>query len=277
MIIKRKFNNNVILSEDDKGIEVVLIGKGISFEKKIGDEIDQSQIEKKFVLDNGDTHSNFETLLNEIPPQQIFLVTKIIELAEKELNATFSNSLFIGLVDHLNYALERYRNGMTIKNVMLWEIKRFYPDEFNCAKKAIEMVHYYENIWLNDDEAGYIALHFVNAKQGSEIKETLLITEIVKHVIQIIKFHFNINLDENSMSYLRLVTHIRYFTLRSLKHEVTHDITQGELFNVLKNSYPDVWKCVLKIGEYLSKTLDVQFGEDEYTFLMVHVIRVVRK
>ncbi|MFR8086468.1 MAG: CAT RNA binding domain-containing protein, partial [Leuconostoc gelidum] len=39
MYVKKTFNNNVLLA-DNNGHEVVLIGKGLGFQKKVGQVID---------------------------------------------------------------------------------------------------------------------------------------------------------------------------------------------------------------------------------------------
>ena len=47
MQIIKVINNNVISSEDDKGKEIIVMGKGIGFGKKAGEEIDETKIEKQ--------------------------------------------------------------------------------------------------------------------------------------------------------------------------------------------------------------------------------------
>lgn len=48
MIIKRVLNNNTIISSNSKGVDVLLMGKGIAFGKKKGQVVDMEQIEKTF-------------------------------------------------------------------------------------------------------------------------------------------------------------------------------------------------------------------------------------
>lgn len=40
MIVKKVYNNNIVLVEDEKQLEMILIGRGISFGKKAGDFMD---------------------------------------------------------------------------------------------------------------------------------------------------------------------------------------------------------------------------------------------
>ena len=51
MIIQKVINNNVVSTFDANGKEVILMGKGIGFRKKAGDELDKNKIEKIFTLD----------------------------------------------------------------------------------------------------------------------------------------------------------------------------------------------------------------------------------
>ena len=277
MKIKKKFNNNVILVEDDHGFEQVLIGKAISFDKKIGDTIDANIAEKRYLLDQSSTKKEFENVLDNVAPQYLFLASKIIHIAEAKLKCELSSSTLIGLTDHIDYAIKRAKENLTMANALLWEIKRFYPVEYACAKEGIELIHHYENVWLSDDEAGYIALHLVNGQQNQDMQDTYKMTEVVKQVIKIITFHFNISLDENSMNYGRLVTHLKYFSMRALKKESVMNITDGEMLSILMDKYPDVYACVKKIGKYLEKSLDFKMNDEEYTYLKMHVIRVVKK
>ena len=46
MIIQKVINNNVVSTFDSNGKEVILMGKGIGFRKKTGDELDKTKIEK---------------------------------------------------------------------------------------------------------------------------------------------------------------------------------------------------------------------------------------
>lgn len=54
MIINKVINNNVLSTHDENNREIVLMGKGIGFQKKVGDEVAEDKIEKKFVLDSED-------------------------------------------------------------------------------------------------------------------------------------------------------------------------------------------------------------------------------
>ncbi len=50
MIIKQIYNNNVILSENEAGDEIILVGRGIAFGMTRGSKVVEGRIEKKFEL-----------------------------------------------------------------------------------------------------------------------------------------------------------------------------------------------------------------------------------
>ena len=53
MIVEKVLNNNVVVSIEPKTRkEIILMGQGIAFGKKIGQEIDESKIEKRFMVED---------------------------------------------------------------------------------------------------------------------------------------------------------------------------------------------------------------------------------
>ena len=67
MIIKQIFNNNFILAVDSSKNEVVALGCGIAFKKKVGDAINDNKVEKTFILKQKETTEKFKILLEDIP------------------------------------------------------------------------------------------------------------------------------------------------------------------------------------------------------------------
>lgn len=277
MIIKKVYNNNIVLVEDEKQLEMVLIGRGIAFQKKAGDPVDAAKAEKRFVIDSPEVTSRFSELVQEVPVNHLELACRIIEDAQKELEARFCDAIYIGLADHISYALYRYKQKIPLKNRLLWEIRRFYPREFAAAKEALKTIAYYENVRLPEDEAGYIALHFVNASQaGEEMETTIRVTETVQEVLKIIQVHFNMNIEESSLNYQRLVTHIRYFAHRLFVGELVEN-DDDMLFEQVRAAYPRSYACVRRICGYFEKKYGTQITKEEQMYLMLHISRVAKR
>ncbi|WP_279069744.1 BglG family transcription antiterminator LicT [Faecalicoccus pleomorphus] len=274
MIIKKIFNNNVLLGEDENKNEVVLIGNGIAFHKKIGNQVDISKIQKKFVFDTTDLNEKFKQLFEEIPIQYVELCSEIVDMAQKELEVQFDSNIYIALSDHIAYAIRRYEDNQVLKNALLFEIRKFYPREYKVALKALKYIFHDTGIYMEEDEAGYIAMHFVNAQQnGEQMDQTIKVTKIVDDILHIVEYHYQIKLDENSLNYTRFVTHIRYFARRLFTEGMSHQ-TDDTLYEQIRNRYPDANQCTLKVKRYIEENYNVSITKDEMTFFMLHINRV---
>lgn len=60
MKIDKILNNNVVISKNGFGEEVVCMGKGLAFQKKIGDEISPEAVQKEFVLRDSFAKNQFQ-------------------------------------------------------------------------------------------------------------------------------------------------------------------------------------------------------------------------
>ncbi|MCM3651518.1 BglG family transcription antiterminator LicT [Metabacillus litoralis] len=274
MLIKKIFNNNVILTEDDKQQEIVVMGRGLAFQKKIGDKIDETKIEKTFTIHSKNVSDKLSQLLEEIPLEHFELSNDIIELAKKELGSQLNESIYLSLTDHIHFALTRIQEGLIIKNALLWEVKKFYKDEYKVAKQAIRMIEERTEIRIPEDESASIALHLFNARQDSVgMEQTMVMTKIVNEIITIVKYHFGITFDEDSMNYSRFITHLRYFAYRIQRGELSHE-GGDSLFDQVIKQYPDAYQCTLKVQTYLQSNYNVKMTKDEMVYFMIHIHRV---
>ena len=277
MKVVRVFNNNAVLVENEANEEMVLIGKGIAFAKKTGDLINEELIQKKFVFENSQLNEKLAKLFNEVPVKYIELTLDIVEMAGKELNTKFNSNIYIALADHIAYAVERCSNNETIKNALLWEIKKFYPNEFAAAMKALEMIRYETNIEMTEDEAGFIAIHFVNGQsEGELMAQTVAVTKIVEDILHIVEYHFHFKIDETSLNYIRFVTHIQYFARRLFAKEVIDD-GDDILFEQIKNRYQDSYNCSLKVKKYIGSNYHIDISNDELVYFILHINRVCNR
>ncbi|EAD1455600.1 PRD domain-containing protein [Listeria monocytogenes] len=273
--VKRVFNNNTILVHDSNGLEKIVIGKGISFNKRVGNIIPEEAVEKTFIVDSPEITERFVQLIKEVPINHLDLTNKIIKDAELELNVTFDELTYLGLADHINYAISRYKSGHQIKNALLLEIKKFYPKEFNAAKNSVKTISYYENVKLLEDEAGFIALHFVNGQQEGIINNTLITTEVLKKVLLILEDTLSIKLDEESLNYLRFITHLRFFIER-INSEGAREKEEPEMIEQVFKLYPKAYASVQIISDYIQETLNCTVYAEELMYLTLHVQRLIK-
>ncbi|WP_021020861.1 BglG family transcription antiterminator LicT [Vibrio gazogenes] len=278
MQVEKVLNNNVIISIDEHGHEVVVMGKGIGFQMKQGMSIDQQLIEKVFTLaktDDKSSDARYHELLEKIPLELLSVTESIVSLAKQELPGQLHPSIHISLADHLFFAIERMVNNQSVKNPMLWEIRQLYPQEYRVSLKALDLLKASSGIQFDEDEAGFITLHLVNAQLNEDMNNTVNVTNLIRDIVQMIQYHLEISLDEKSTDFQRLVTHLKFFAHR-LIHQKVIESDDDSMFISVKEKYPQSFDCTARIGQYVEKKYQHVMTSEEMMFLTVHIERVRR-
>lgn len=275
VIIEKVLNNNVLQTLDDKGAQFVVMGRGLGFQKKVGESVDSEKIEKTFVLKSSDNH--FSAIYNELLPEEINSVYKIIQLAEDELNINYHENLIVTLADHIHFAIERTKKNQALKNPLAWQVKRLYKNEYRVGLKALTIIEEELNIQLDSVEASSIALHLINAqKEGHRVEETLSTVRITEDIIRIVELHFGKAFDEDSLSFGRFVTHLQYFAERINQKQLYKGKDDTFLYEQVKQSYPRAHACAEKIKHFVETQLDYPVGREEQVYLTIHIQRLTQ-
>ncbi|MDN3233161.1 MULTISPECIES: PRD domain-containing protein [Priestia] len=274
MRVTKKINNNVVLAVNDKGEEIFVVGKGLGFLKTPYNLEDSSEkIEKVFVQND---NLKFNMLFNSIPSDVILVTENIISEGKKHLGTNLNDGMLIALSDHINTALKRNIEGEELVNSYQWEMKHIYPTEASFGFKALNIIRDKLGVQLPESEASFIALHFVNGQLNSnDFTETAKLNKIIKDILNIIKYHYQVNINEQSINYSRFVTHVRYFLLRLMNNETLNQ-ENGDLFEVIKSDASEELKCIDKIDKYLKDNYNWVFPKNEKIYLILHLQRVMR-
>lgn len=276
MKIKKVLNNNAVTVIDDNNQEIVVMGLGLAFQKKAGEELEDEKIERIFTLKNKEVSEKLKNLISEIPIKYVEVCEEIINYAEDKLNKKLNENIYLTLTDHISFALTRHKQGLDITNPLSWEIRRFYSQEYSIGIKALEIIREKLNEDLLKDEAASIALHIVNAQLNEDMPNAISITNIIQETLNIIKYHFKIDFDEESLTYHRLVTHLKFFAQRILNDKlVTSD--DEDLYLMVKKKYPEPYKCAEKIKMYIENNFNFSVTHEEMTYLIIHIQRVTNR
>ncbi|MEG0410546.1 MAG: PRD domain-containing protein [Erysipelotrichaceae bacterium] len=279
MKIERILNNNVVIILDAVGNEQVVCGKGIAFKKKPGDSLEESEVNKTFVLQNKQINNRFQELLADIPIEHVQVADSIINYAKMELGKSLNDTILISLSDHIYTAIDRFLEGITVPNALLWEIKRFYETEFKIGLKALEMIEEQFKVKLPIDEAGFIALHIANAEMDeSNMTQVFEITKIIQEVSNIVKYHFGVEFEINSVYYYRFITHLKFFAQRLILGKQNEDSEADDgLLDLVKAKYYNAYNCTEKISGFILRKHGHQLTNEEKLYLTIHIERVIYK
>lgn len=276
MIINKVLNNNVVTIISENGEEAVVMGRGLAFQKKKGDEIDESKIEKIFVLENKSINEKLLTLVNDIPAKYLEVTEEIIKYAENKLNTKLNENIYLTLTDHISFAISRFEKNLEIKNAMLWDIKRLHRDEFEIGIHALKIIKEYLYVELPEDEAASIAMHILNGELDQEMPEIVDMIRLIEEILKMVKYHFNIEFDEESINYYRFVTHLKFFTQRLSSGRYYED-NDNDLFDMIKLKYPKSYECTKRIEGFVKQKYNTQLTKEEMLYLIIHTARVVHE
>lgn len=273
IIIEKVINNNIISAYEKSGAEVIVMGRGIGFKKKQGEVVPADQISKIFRIKSRTLAEQFKELLANMPLERVRISDEIISHAKDHLKLKLNQSIYVTLTDHINFAIERVSQGIEPQNALLWEIKRFYPQEFQLGIYALELIQDRLDILLPEDEAGFIPLHFVNAEYGTDIRDAVKFPDQMQAIVDIVERDLGMLLDESSLHYERFMTHIKFLIQRIYRKELLSS-EDRELSLLMQRKYPREYQCSLKVAEYIMQATGSRLSEEEIMYLSVHIRRV---
>ncbi|GGO02389.1 BglG family transcription antiterminator LicT [Saccharibacillus kuerlensis] len=276
MEIKKILNNNAVVASKGNE-EVIVIGRGVAYNKRVGDHVSEETIEKVFTLENEEMNRKYKALIADMPIEYLELSERIVNYATIKLGKKLSESLYIHLTDHIHFAVERTRSGMIIKNGLLWETKQLYKEEYEIGLEALNMILEQFGVILPEDEAGFLALHIVNAGMNEEMPVVKKMTKIMQDILTIIKYHFRIEFDESSLGYYRFITHLKFFAQRLVKGTHYNRDQFEDMLTVIREKYANAYECAVKIRKFVENQHSYQLSDEELMYLTIHIQRVVYK
>lgn len=268
-IVTKVFNNNIILvnSEDH---EKILFAKGIGFGKKPGYVIPKGiKVDKIFTSADSDNIENLNTMIEKVD-NDFFVVCEeaIYEISEK-INQELNESIHIGLIDHLYFAVKRLKNNEEIENPFLVEIETLYSKEYMLADMVAKKVGAYCNVDIPDGEIAFIALHIHSAINNGKISNTLKNSYLGSTIVEHVEDRLNIEIDRKSLDYARFLTHIK-FAIQRIMENIHID---NELTKIIKSSYKESFSVAEEVAKIIEDELGIKVMEDEVTFLTIHIER----
>lgn len=260
-------NNSAVIAQD-KNEEVILLGKGIGFQKKENDVIDESvKIEKKYQLIKVENYNK-----NAKDKQMLPFIALVIELMDKSTNYEFSYATMKSLTDHIAAMYLRIINNEDLENPFHYEIKALYSEDYKIGHQIGEEVYKRTGIKIPESELDFLTLYVHKGNSNDEKAKMDTIHSIVYQVSSLLENKYNINLHKNSIDYSRFVMHLRFVTERIIRKESNPDINLKELFQNKFSKYNEVCQDIVHI---LEDELHTTITDDERVYLLIHIARLI--
>jgi len=251
-------NHNVSLVRNDKGEEVIVIGKGIAFGKKKGDLIAEHQVEKIFRMKTEESRENFMALLKDVPLDFITVTYEIIDKLSKK------------------YSYQALAQGR-YKDSNLPDISTKYPVAFQIANEAFEIYRQKLADHFPEDEIIRIAYHFINAEGENEVELVESIDkrkEILRNVEEVLKGYAIQRTKENNHFYDRFMIHLNYF-LDYLDRSRDDNQSLLDMEDHIKQSYPKAFEIGSKIYDVITQHTGLDLYKSERVYLVLHIQRLL--
>lgn len=273
MKITRVLNNNVVLGSED-GVTYLLMGLSIGFKKKVDDWIPSEAIEKMFVLTNPQSENRLQEMFNFIPEEYFRFSTDALLFIKKSLKREFSDNLYVMLTDHIYVAVDRYRQGVILKNALLTEVKKFYKEEFAVALSVIEMANERFGVNMIEDEAAFITFHIINAQIDNDIPSVQEMTRLIQEILLLVKNKYGLEYVEDNLAYSRFVTHLKYFSQKVFTAR-GDDLVDEDMYNLVRTKYPKEFEGATDILKMVKDTYGYEGTQMDALYLTIHIARVI--
>ena len=275
LLIDKVLNNNVLIAEHPSYDEVVLIGKGIGFNRKQGDFIETDSVEKLFVLKNEKEQQNYIKLLPFIDNDLLGVIISAIGLIKQRTHTQLDEHIHVALTDHLMFAINRVSKGMEMSNPFLVETKTLYRHEYEIAAEVVEFIKEKTGISLPVGEIGFIAIHIHSAMTNRNLSEVNQHSQLVSRLVKMVEEQFEIDIDKESIDYMRLVRHLRFTIERVIKGEKVEE--PEKINSLLKQEYPVCYNLSWKLIKVMQQTLKMKVFDAEAVYLTMHLQRIQKK
>ena len=252
MKVVKAINNNVVSCLDDQGQELVVMGRGLGFHVRCGDTLRSDGIEKIFRMDSPEEFTKLKNLFAQLPPELLELCSGIIDYANQVLGRRLNHSIYLTLTDHIQFAIERRRQGLMLPNALSTEVRVFYPEEYAIGKYAREQILLRQQVSLPEDEAASIALHIVNAEYTGSMSTTMRTAHVLNPITAILESWPGLQLQKDHLSYDELLVHLKFMAMHVFTQE--RDCWDDDtLPAAIEQVIPEAYACARAICNYLTE------------------------
>ena len=268
-IVIKALNNNMVLIKE-QGVEKILLAKGIGFNKKFGDILeDNLEVDKVFSIEDKKNQENLKEVYNRVDGEFVAICEEALAEISEELGEELNETIHIGLIDHLAIAMKRLKNKEQINNHFIVEIETLYSVEFEMAKKIVNKLQDKYEIDFPEGEIGFITLHIHSARNGKMLSNSIKYSYLSNKIIIYIEEKFNSKIDKRSLDYARFLSHVRF----TIERVLTDTVLKNDLTEIIKKSYPISYEIAEGASKIIEETLDKKVCDDEVAYIAMHVER----
>lgn len=263
-------HNSFIGIEDGKNKEYLVMGKGVAFGKKVSQTVESGEGVQVYSLNELTERGDAREIICAVPPECLEIAGSVLDRAEREFGK-LDRSILFPMADHIAFAVRRIRNHEQISNPLTDDIRVLFYKEYQVARCVEELLREKFQIEIDEHEVGYVALHIHSAIVDENVSQAMQMARSVRECISLVEKETGKKIDVMSLSYNRLMNHVRYMVARAVS---------GEKLKVNMNDYmeikfPEAYRAAQQICGEIEKNLRLPMYEVEIGYLAMHLERVL--
>ena len=269
--ITKILNHNSFMGIESKNDqECLIMGKGVAFGKKVGQIVSVTGDARVYSLKELTDRGEAKEIIKFVSPLCLELANEVLDQAEEEFGKVDRSILFT-MADHLDFAVRRIQNGEQISNPLTDDIRIMFYKEYKVAGCIRDLLKEKLGIRIDEHEIGYIALHVHAAIVDENVSQAMEIARTVRECICMVEEETGKSIDVMSLSYNRLMNHVRYMVARAI---------HGEKLKMSLNDYmyvkfPGPYMTAEKICRKMEKSLKLPIPDIEIGYLAMHLERMM--
>lgn len=273
--VRKALNHNTLIAISmENNQEYLLIGKGIGFGKKVSErfEIPENIECTVYSLHEQTERGKAMELIKGIEPVYLEIAGKVLAKSE-EVFGKIDKRILFPMADHIAFAVQRIRANEQISNPLTDDIRALFHMEYKTAECVKDILWEMLQVEIDEHEIGYIALHIHSAIEDENVALSMQIAMAVRECIRMIEEETGQTIDVMSLSYNRLMNHIRYMVARSIKGEKLK-LNMNDYMSV---KFPKSFWMATEVCKQLEKQLhrNSPLDEVEIGYLAMHIERVL--
>ena len=269
--ITKILNHNSFMgigSKNDQ--ECLIMGKGVAFGKKVGQTVSVTGDARVYSLKELTDRGEAKDIIKSVSPLCLELANEVLDQAEEEFGKVDRSILFT-MADHLDFAVRRIQNGEQISNPLTDDIRIMFYKEYKVAGCIRDLLKEKLGIRIDEHEIGYIALHVHAAIVDENVSQAMEIARTVRECICMVEEETGKSIDVMSLSYNRLMNHVRYMVARAIHGEKL----KMSLNDYMSVKFPGPYMTVEKICRKMEKSLKLPIPDIEIGYLAMHLERMM--
>ena len=268
--VKKVLNHNKVIGigmEDNQAY--LLIAKGIGFGRKVSERIEVPEDGTIYSLQEKTQRGLALDLVKSIDPVFLEITQQILKEAER-IFGKIDWAILFPMADHIAFAVKRIQNQEQISNPLTEDIRALFHMEYKTAQLICPILKERLSVEIDEHEVGYIALHIHSAIEDENVALSMQIARTVRECIQMVEEETGASIDVMSLSYNRLMNHVRYMAARAVRGEKLN-LNMNDYMSV---KYPEAFRLASVVCGHLEKYLKKPLDEVEVGYLAMHIQRV---